>query len=202
MKKIITISLLVLISMSIFAVSVLTPEEEEGILLMREEEKLARDVYAYLFDLWGINVFTNISDSEQKHTDTVAYLIELYDLEDPVLPEVGVFSNPALQELYDSLIEQGSESLLSAIEVGIAIEELDIKDLEELISQTDNEIIIRVYENLLAGSENHLEAFNNQYNRYQNPDDVENNNQMQNQNNNGNNGNNGGNGGGNGNGGK
>ena len=71
------------------------------------------------------------------------------------------------------MIEKGSESLLSAIEVGIAIEELDIKDLEELISQTDNPTIIRVYENLLAGSENHLEAFNSQYNRYQNPDDVQ-----------------------------
>ncbi len=182
MKKIITISLIVLISLSIFAAGVLTKEEEEGILLMREEEKLARDVYTYLFDLWGIDVFANISDSEQTHTDTVEYLIELYDLEDPVLPGVGKFSDPALQELYNSLIEKGSELLLSAIEVGIAIEELDIKDLEELISQTDNPTIIRVYENLLAGSENHLEAFNSQYSIYQNPDDVQDNNQMQNNN--------------------
>ena len=44
----------------------------------------------------------------------------------------------------------------------------------------------RVHESLLTGSENHLKAFNNQYNRYQNPDDAQNNNQIQN--NNGNNG--------------
>ena len=34
--------------------------ELEGLLLMREEEKLARDVYLTLADQWGIRVFDKV----------------------------------------------------------------------------------------------------------------------------------------------
>jgi DNA repair photolyase len=57
--------------------------------------------------------------------------------------------------------------------VGALIEDLDIADLERLLSETTDADAIRVYENLLRGSENHMRAFINQLSRYnQNYDPI------------------------------
>jgi rubrerythrin len=81
-------------------------------------------------------------------------------LEDPVsTDEVGVFTDPVLQELYNQLIIQGNQSLSDALKVGATIEEIDILDLETRLEQTDKPDIQRVYGNLLNGSMNHLRAF-------------------------------------------
>lgn len=141
----------------------LSAEERAGLLLMREEEKLARDVYQTLYDQWGLTIFTNIAQSEQTHTEAVRNLLEKYDIEDPVTDDaIGVFTNPTLQGLYDTLVAQGSESESAALIVGATIEDLDIKDLQDLIAQTDNQDIALVYENLTRGSQNHLRAFTRQ----------------------------------------
>lgn len=145
----------------------LTVLEEQNILHMREEEKLARDVYLVMYDLWGADIFANISDSEQRHMDAIKRLITRYGLTDPVAdddPEaddvIGVFTDPDLQELYDDLIDAGEVSLEEALKVGVAIEELDIADLKQALTETDKRNIERVFQNLLNGSYNHLEAFN------------------------------------------
>ncbi len=139
---------------------VLSQEEIDGLLYMREEEKLARDVYLTLYERWGTPVFNNIARSEQTHTDTVKELLDRYGLPDPAEgQDVGQFSNPDLQALYDQLVAQGSQSEIDALKVGAAIEEIDILDLEERLAQTDKEDIRLVYENLMAGSRNHLRAF-------------------------------------------
>ena len=135
----------------------------EGILLMREEEKLARDVYLTLYDLYPVPVFLNIAQSEQRHTDSVKWLIEQKGLTDPVISdEIGEYSNDELQQLYQVLIEQGSQSLSQAFIVGALVEELDIYDIERLLEDEDDIQIIRVYENLLEGSMNHLRSFYSQ----------------------------------------
>jgi hypothetical protein len=138
----------------------LSVAEEGGLLYMREEEKLARDVYLALYDQWGLPVFQNIAGSEQAHMDSILMLLEQYDLADPAAGKgAGEFSDPLFQTLYAQLVEQGSASQSEALKVGATIEELDIVDLQERISQTDNATILQVYGNLLAGSENHLRAF-------------------------------------------
>jgi hypothetical protein len=138
----------------------LSDAEIEGLLYMREEEKLARDVYLMLYEKWGMRILQNISGSEQTHMDAVKALLDRYDLDDPAAgTDVGVFTNPTLQELYDQLVDEGSQSLADALRVGAAIEEIDILDLEERIAQTDNSDIQLVYENLMRGSRNHLRAF-------------------------------------------
>jgi len=142
------------------ATPVLTQAETDGILLMREEEKLARDVYLILSDMWNTNTFGNISQSEQTHMDEVMLLIDKYGLTDPVADnETGVFNNADLQQLYDELVAQGSQSEIDALKVGAAIEEIDILDLEELLAQTDNADIEQVYGDLLTGSMKHLSSF-------------------------------------------
>ena len=144
----------------------LTQTEIDSLIFMREEEKLARDVYLTLYDQWGLPIFQNISSSEQKHTDSIKALLELYDISDPVANDnIGIFTNDSLQALYDQLVAQGSESLVEALKVGAAIEEIDILDLEEGLSDIDEPNIIMVYNNLLNGSYNHLRAFVSQIER-------------------------------------
>jgi hypothetical protein len=127
---------------------------------MREEEKLARDVYTFLYSKWQQNTFKNISNSEQQHMNSLKILIDKYSLVDPVGNNpAGVFNNPDLQYLYNSLIETGSISLEEALKVGASIEEIDIKDLDEAMLDTDNADFDIVYSNLSKASENHLRSF-------------------------------------------
>lgn len=137
----------------------LTQTEIEGLAFMREEEKLAGDVYRYFYDLWGSSVFQNIASSEDTHTDAILTLLNAFEIPDPSTSVDGKFQNADLQALYDQLTAQGSQSLKEALLVGAAIEEIDILDLERYIAETDQADIILTYENLLSGSENHLKAF-------------------------------------------
>lgn len=139
----------------------LNQAEIEALVYMREEEKLAKDVYRYLYDVWGQRIFENIAASEQKHMDAVLYLLGKYGLEDPAL-RPGEFDDQRLQDLYDELVAKGKISLIDALEVGVIIEETDISDLEECLSITNKQDIRQVFTNLLNGSENHLAAFNSQ----------------------------------------
>lgn len=140
--------------------------EKAGILQMREEEKLARDVYNTLYAKWNIPVFTNIAKAEQTHMDAIGLLIERYNLNDPIKTDVpGKFENEELQKLYTSLTEKGSASLKDALTVGATVEDLDIADLEKLIAQTDNDDIKIIYQNLNKGSRNHMRAFYSQLER-------------------------------------
>lgn len=139
----------------------LSDEIIAGIQFMREEEKLARDVYLYLYEIYPLRPFENISKSEQVHMDAIKYLVDLYNLDDPVNDNpAGVFEDEELQQLYDALIERGSKSKEEALRVGALIEEVDIIDLQnELEKVAGHEEITRVYTNLCRASGNHLRAF-------------------------------------------
>ena len=148
------------------AITSISEAEAEGILLMREEEKLARDVYLTLYEKWGLRTFTNIAGAESTHMDAMEVLMDRYNLDDPIKTDaIGVFTNPELQSLYTALVAQGSESLSAALSVGATIEDLDIYDLERLIADTDNDDIKIVYQNLLKGSRNHMRSFYMQLSR-------------------------------------
>ncbi len=139
----------------------LSDDELEDILFMREEEKLARDVYLIMYDKWGIITFQNISRSEQAHMDAVLELIHRYGLSDPAATtDIGEFVNEDLQQLYNDLIEMGSVSDIEALKVGALIEEVDIEDLRRILdTDVDNRDIALVYGNLLRGSGHHLKAY-------------------------------------------
>ena len=138
----------------------LSDTELAALAFMREEEKLAQDVYLDMYDRWGIPIFVDIAGSEQTHTDVVLRLIEKYGLADPAEGRPrGEFSDASLQGLYDSLTAQGSASLVDALIVGATIEDLDIFDLHRQLALVDNQDITVVFENLQKGSRNHLRAF-------------------------------------------
>jgi hypothetical protein len=138
----------------------LADSEKDWLTYMREEEKLARDVYLFLYDKWGSRIFKNISASEQTHMDAIKTLLLRYGLPDPVTDnERGEFDNSYLQDLYFYLTTQGSISIVEAFEVGVLIEETDIDDLNAAMASTKRKDIKTVYSNLLQGSLNHLKAF-------------------------------------------
>lgn len=143
----------------------LTDGEIETLLFVREEEKLARDVYLTLYDKWGVNVFENIATrSEQQHMDIMGDMISTYNLVDPVQDDtVGAFTDPAILGLYQDLVMRGSNTQLDGLKVGGFIEEFDINDLQEAIVEakagSNPTDIITAYENLMCGSRNHLRAF-------------------------------------------
>lgn len=165
--------------------------EASHLTFMREEEKLARDVYMTLSVLYPDEaVFDTIGDrSEQVHTDTLRDKLAQYGLPDPNpdannLPEeIGQFYGDEwgwyFNEKFDELTTAGSKSLLDALYVGAFIEELDMNDIgicpEVMVeagypnpcglAYTDERGLINPYRNLIDGSENHLRAFVKQIER-------------------------------------
>ena len=150
------------------SLDVLTDEEIGHITYIREEEKLARDVYLTLYDQYKSQIFANISESEQNHMDAIKGLIDKYELSDPVQNNtVGMFTNQIFTELYIELVEKGRTNYCEALQVGIDIEVLDIKDIKLALEEVDEDDpddvddVEKVFLNLLMGSDNHLNAFEN-----------------------------------------
>ena len=141
-------------------VSELSEVEIDSMLFMREEEKLARDVYAVLYDAYGAQIFLNIYAAEQTHFDQIGVLLDRYGLEDPALAP-GVYTNDYIQGLYDTLTTMGLKSLKDAYTVGAIIEEVDILDFKHFLADedVDNPDIRQVYTNLMNASKNHLRGF-------------------------------------------
>jgi len=138
----------------------LTADEEANILHMREEEKLARDVYLTFAQMYDCAIFSRIAAAEQRHMDAVGLLVIKYGLTDPVTDNtVGEFTTQDFETAYKAFVAAGEDSLVGAFQVGVDIEELDIADLEKALEQTDKTDIQWVFENLLNASNNHWTAF-------------------------------------------
>jgi len=137
----------------------LSPREEEGVLFIWEEEKVARDLYTALYQETNLSVFVDLADSEQNHMDRAKTLIDEHGLELPVGDDPAVFSNQTLIGLYNDLLAQGSISQEDALKVAATFEEISIIDLEKELEVSDNEDVRAVYEGLLAGSRKHLRSY-------------------------------------------
>jgi hypothetical protein len=141
----------------------LSTSESAAVTYMREEEKLARDVYVKLADTSGNPVFTRIAASEQRHMDALGRVITRYGLTDPTQGKAaGQFQNQALQQLYNQLTAKGSASPAAAVEVGRSIEKLDIADLNSREATSKHADVRWVFQQLERGSNMHLRAFNMQ----------------------------------------
>lgn len=141
------------------ATAPLSTIEIADLLFSREEEKVARDVYITLYNTWRHNTFSSISSSEQQHMDTMLKKLNTYRLADPAQKAVGAFTNQDLQKMYNDLVATGSRSLIDALKVGCTIEEVDIIDLMKHIDHSTHADLDTSYQNLMAGSYNHLRSF-------------------------------------------
>jgi hypothetical protein len=137
----------------------LSPREEEGVLFIWEEEKVARDLYSELRRETDLSIFTDLARSEQSHMDQAKSLIDEYGLEIPIEDEPGVFSNQTLDDLYNDLLARGMRSQGDALKAAATFEEISIVDLEKELEAADNEDVRVVYQGLLAGSRKHLRSY-------------------------------------------
>lgn len=136
----------------------ITKSDKDALLFMLEEEKLARDTYNYLYDVWGFRIFNNISNSEQIHMNEMSGLLELYGIPYTILDK-GEFSNRDLQNYYDAFAVDGKKSLDAALQIGATIEDLDIVDLERYKNASTNSTILASFNRLQCGSRNHLRSY-------------------------------------------
>lgn len=134
--------------------------ERADLVFMRQEEKLARDIYLQSGERYAILPFDNIAASEQRHMDSMLQLLQRYGVADPIAGfPIGQFADSSLQALHDNLLALGSDSALAALKVGGLIEEVDMRDIVAAIERSQHVDIDRVYANLLCGSRNHLRAY-------------------------------------------
>lgn len=140
-------------------VETLSDDETEGLVFLREEEKLARDLNINFSNQYQNQIFENISNSEETHMDAIKVLLDKYEINDPV-KAIGSFSNEDLAESYNNFNEIGNQSIIDALKVGAEVEEINILNLEEQINDiTNNQDITLIYRNLRISSKNHLRAF-------------------------------------------
>jgi hypothetical protein len=140
--------------------AILSQSQLEQLLGMHEEEKLAHDVYVALAKSSGLQIFSNISYAESQHMRAIEQLVSRYASNVPLANLApGTFSNPQIQQLYTELVAAGTASPTAALAVGAKIEEMDIRDLQRLLSQNLPQQVARVLENLQRASGNHLRAF-------------------------------------------
>ena len=142
----------------------LTQQEKDDLIFLREEEKLARDVYLFSYDKYGKNIFNNIASSEQSHMDKILAILIKYNLPDLSATQRGVFNNSTLQTLYNDLTTQADISQLEALKVGATIEDLDISDIDEFIARSNQADVVAMYEILNCGSRNHIRSYTSQLN--------------------------------------
>lgn len=139
--------------------SALSDAERAAVLRLREEEKLARDLYLVLGASSGDRRFTRIAQSEQRHMDLVGSLLQRYGLADPARPTPGEFQDPELQALYDRLERDGAPSPAAAIAQGVIVEETDIADIDAQAGDIRHPDVAEVFAVLREGSVRHLAAF-------------------------------------------
>lgn len=142
----------------------ISEQEREDLLLLRQEESLAGDLYASFHDTHGHRIYDNIARSEDQHTGAVKALLDKYKIADPV-KGTGSYTDDDLQTAFKDLQSQGAESHTEALKAAAYLEERDIRDLNNALNNTDNEDITMVYESLRKGSANHLKAFQRQLDR-------------------------------------
>lgn len=142
------------------AAAKLTAVEGAHLRFIREEEKLARDIYNVLGKKWDLRIFDKIAESEQRHTDAVRLVIEKYGIIDPAKATLpAVFADKKLQELYAVLLSKGETSSLEALKVGALTEEKDIFDINEAVKETSKPDLLELYAYLKDGSSTHLRGF-------------------------------------------
>ena len=133
---------------------------------LREEERLARDVYTALYKLYpDATAFSRIANAEQRHFDSMGLMLSRYGLADPSSGlSAGTYANDTLTKLSAQLMTQAKVSVTEAYKVGVAIEQTDIADLQGILARDSEADAQRVFTHLLAASQHHLDAFTNAVN--------------------------------------
>jgi hypothetical protein len=125
----------------------LTAAEVESLQAAIMEEYMAYNTYTDIIDTYGQVVpFSRIVTAEQKHTEALLRLADYYSVEVP--------------ENNGQTFDYAYTTLAEACQAGVEIEKADGADLQQLIAETENPNLIKLYTNLMNASLNkHLVAF-------------------------------------------
>ena len=127
---------------------------------LRQEEKLAHDLYVLADSLYGVQQFGNIAQAEVHHGQAINSLLAGYSMPDPTAGQaVGVFSDPQVQKIYNDLAARIRQSQDEAARVGILAEKTDIADLKKTIDSSPPAAVKSTLSHLVTASERHLQAF-------------------------------------------
>jgi len=153
----------------------LNQEQKYALAYMWHEEKLAKEIYLQLNQLYPTQQLENIATrSEVEHIRLVENLVQSYDINVTNIADyeinysakelesmpVGKFAIPEIESLYNELYDYGRVSQRASLEVGCMVEVVDIIDLEKYILIADtNQAMIDTFTLLKNGSYEHYWAF-------------------------------------------
>ena len=138
----------------------LTDTQRSAVAALAEEEKLAHDLYVAFADQYGTRAFARIANAETQHLTEVRIILDRYSIADPTADRAaGTFATAATQDLYDTLLADGSAGVDAAYAAARSVESTDITDLKSAVVGVTAPDALQVYANLLAGSQRHLVAF-------------------------------------------
>jgi len=137
-----------------------SPEERQGLIQMRQEIKLVRDVSLALYNRWQLPVFLNNANAWQAQMDNTKALMDKYHIADPMVDNTpGIFADPHYMELYNTMVAKGMTSLENAFSAGANMEDRVIYTMNNMMALTDNADMMVVYQYMMAGSQGHMKTF-------------------------------------------
>ena len=141
--------------------SELTQDQIDDLEDLYEEEKLRKDVYSTFDDIWDSDILEELEKSAEDSMDEIEDIFDEYDLDLPVLSdEAGVFEDEELEDIYDSIIEDGENSLEDALDSSLDLENGDVDSLEDLLKGDDvPDDIEELYSDLLKDSKDSIKIF-------------------------------------------
>jgi hypothetical protein len=161
-----------------YPMSTLNNDTKYTIAYMWNEEKLAKDIYLALYNIYpnAQQLYNIATNSETQHEAMVQDLVQKYDLNITNIIDYeqyyseaelaalapGEYALDAIQSLYNTLYEKGVQTEVDALQVGCMVEVTDVNDLNhdiEVAQASGATDVVAVFESLRKGSYNHYWSF-------------------------------------------
>jgi len=164
------------INLDDYNLTALDDNQKYSLAYMWNEERLAQDLYLNLYNVNSdaIQLYNIALKSEAYHIELVENLVKAYDLNITNLVDytqnyseaelkampAGTYGVTAIQDLYNTLYNNGAASVQASLEVGCMVEVTDIDDLDKyIIDAKENQALIDTFNLLKDGSYSHYWAF-------------------------------------------
>lgn len=126
---------------------------------MAQNEKLAHDLYAQLYQAYHLRLFSNLGAAEAGHLQALRTLMARYGVTDPTAGQAaGHFSTPAVQAAYERLLAQARTSQQTALTVARNLERDAIARCTAALNGVTAPDARQVMQHLKAAETRHLAA--------------------------------------------
>lgn len=137
----------------------LSADEIEFQFALREDEKMARDLYTVFAAKYSTAPqIDRIAAAENSHIACVEAVLDYYEISYPAMTAAaGLFEDAKRQAIYNELADK-SGTLLEVYATMAAVEEESVSAYKSVQSEITNENIALVITNMIKASSNHLKA--------------------------------------------